>query len=76
MKIELSMQVLVDKVGTLYVRTEMEITSFLRFYNKYLDVIDKEARKQEDNVFLVIGTGEYESELKKFDVTSMGQKFL
>ncbi len=39
-----------DKIETLYVGTRKWKSSFLRFYNKYLDVIDK-GKKVKINVF-------------------------
>ncbi len=38
-----------DKIETLYVGTRKWKSSFLRFYNKYLDVIDKGQAKQKIN---------------------------
>lgn len=56
-----------DKIETLYVGTRKWKSSFLRFYNKYLDVIDK-GKKAEDKCFSS-DWYRYEIELK-FDVTS------
>ncbi len=51
------------KIETLHVGTRKWKSSFLEFYNKYLDIIDKESAKAEDKCFLVIGT-DMRSELR------------